>query len=94
MQKIYLKFDNEVAFVDAIANTDYVITDDKTFQIHTGLSKETGATLTDSNGNEYPEMIYIPGFHVDCYMEEDVPLPDALSSFVISTPANPVHKLR
>jgi hypothetical protein len=58
------------------------------------LAKETGNTLTDNGGNEYPEMIPVTGYHVDMNLEDDTVIDSSLNSFIITVPDNPIHKLR
>ncbi|WP_136484757.1 hypothetical protein [Vibrio sp. H11] len=38
------------------------------------LYKETGVTLKDSDGNDYPEMAALPGYHVNLRFKEPVGL--------------------
>ena len=35
------------------------------------LTEPTGETLTDSEGNEYPEMTPVPGYHVNVFVHPD-----------------------
>lgn len=94
MQKIYLKFETLEECETIIATTEYDVNDRKTF-FHWGeLAKETGETLQDSDGNDYPEMTPVTGHHVDMYIEDDSELPSELTAYQVSTPDNPVHKLR
>jgi len=63
MIDLHLKFDSE-------AEATAVLYDDETPRYRNidtiGLIyKPTGTTLTDGEGNEYPEMAAIPGWHVN-----------------------------
>ena len=95
MQKIYLKFEDVSEFETIINTTDYNnVDDDKTFIHWPDMAKETGETATDSNGNEYPVMVAVPGYHVDMYIEDELDIPSELTPYVVPTPDNPIHKLR
>ena len=94
MQKIYLKFTdiNECQII--IGTTDYRIDNDTTFKHWPDMAKETGETATDSNGNEYPVMEAVSGYHVDMYIEDGLDTPSELVPYVVATPDNPIHRLR
>jgi hypothetical protein len=94
MQKIYLKFKDESECETIIGTTDYKVDDNKTFQHWPGMAKETGETATDSNDEEYPVMVPVSGYHVDMYIEDEADVPSELTSYVIPTPDNPIHRLR
>jgi hypothetical protein len=94
MKKVYLKFEHYSACISPIAEANLDVNDTKVFQHHPGLAKETGETATDSNGNEYPVMVPVPGHHIDMYIEDDDEVPESLKDFVVPTPDNPVHRLR
>jgi hypothetical protein len=93
--KIYMKFENEEEFLSKIQALEYDPYDERTYALWPDLAKETSETFTDGDGNEYPVMGHIPGFHVDAYLPIDADsLPDDLRSHVIPTPDNPIHRLR
>jgi|11BtaG_2_1085332.scaffolds.fasta_scaffold33597_2 hypothetical protein len=94
MNKYFLKFEDEQAFLDAISETSYNADNETMFMRWGELAKETGNTLTDNEGNEYPEMIPVLGYHVDMYLEDDEIVDSFLNSFIIAVPNNPVHRLR
>jgi len=94
MEKIYLKFEDKFECESIIGTTEYKVDDAKTFKHWPDMAKETGATATDSNGNEYPVMVSVPGHHVDMYIEDGLVVPSELTSYVVPTPDNPIHKLR
>ena len=94
MQKIYLKFQDEGQCETIIGTTDYIVDDRETFKHWTDMAKETGETATDSNDNEYPVMVPVPGHHVDMYIEDGLDVPSELTPYVIPTPDNPINKLR
>ena len=52
-----------------------------TFHIVDKVYKETGVTLTDSEGFEYPEKEAIAGYHVNMLDVEDM---DLVSSYVVT----------
>jgi hypothetical protein len=93
--KIYMHFESKDQFVEKVSTTRYDPYDEETFVLWPDLAKETGVTFTDVDGNEHPVMEPIPGFHVDAYFQDpDNELTEELLVHVISTPDNPVHKLR
>lgn len=94
MQKIYLKFKDESECETIIGTTDYIGDDRKTFKHWSDMAKETGETATDSNDNEYPVMVPVPGHHVDMYIENGLDVPSELTPYVIPTPDNPINKFR
>tara|TARA_B110000503_G_C6922236_1_gene319183 strand:- start:89 stop:373 length:285 start_codon:yes stop_codon:yes gene_type:complete len=94
MQKIYLKFKDTSECASIIGTTNYKVDDRKTFVCWGELAKETGETATDSNGNEYPVMVPVSGYHVDMYIEDGLDTPSELVPYVVATPDNPIHTLR
>ena len=94
MKKIYLKFEDASECATIISGTDYRVDDDTTFKHWPDMAKETGETATDSNGNEYPIMVPVPGHHVDMYIEDDMNIPSELLPYAVATPDNPIHRLR
>lgn len=51
------------------------------------VCKPSGLTLTDDEGNTYPEMLPIPGYHIN--ISGDEPVPEPLQPFVIAAPRTP-----
>lgn len=51
------------------------------------IHKPTGTMLTDEEGNQYPEMAPLDGFHINFLVDE---LPEALAPYVV-VPTNPVR---
>lgn len=49
------------------------------------IYRPTGETLTDSEGNEYPEMAPLDGYHVNIRGE----LPESLSAYNVGAPKKP-----
>ena len=93
--KIYMKFENEEEFVSKIQTLEYDPYDERTFVLWPDLARETGETFTDGDGNEYPLMEPISGFHVDAYLPIDSDsLPNDIRSHVIPAPDKPIHRLR
>ena len=93
--KVYMHFESEDQFVEKARSTRYDPYDEETFVLWHDLARETGETFTDGDGNEHPVMEPIPGFHVDAYFyDPENDLTEELLVHVISTPDNPVHKLR
>jgi hypothetical protein len=94
MQKVYLKFQDLAKCETIIGTTNYDVNDDTMFKHWGELAKETGATATDDNGNEFPVMEKVTGHHVDMYIEDGLSISSKLASYIMATPDNPIHKLR
>ena len=86
----YLYFDNEAEAVAAFAQW---ATEDAPIPVYIGtvavdvvgvIHKPTGTALQDADGNSYPEMAPIPGWHIN--LSDSVP---ELSTFEIDPPATP-----
>lgn len=86
----FLKFNTEAEAIAAFAQW---ATEDAPTPTYIGtvavdpvgvIHKPTGDTLTDSDGNSYPAMVPIPGWHVN--LSGDVP---ELAAFEIAPPATP-----
>ena len=88
----FLKFNSEAEAIAAFAQW---ATEDATFPSYIGavavdsagvIHKPTGAMLQDQDGNEYPEMAPVPGWHIN--LSDSVP---ELSAFEIEPPATPAR---
>ena len=88
----YLKFNTEAEAIAAFAQW---ATEDAPIPTYIGtvavdpvgvIHKPTGDTLTDSDGNSYPAMAPIPGWHIN--LSGSVP---GLSTFEIDPPATPAR---
>ena len=88
----FLKFASEAAAIEAFAPW---ATDEATYPNYIGtvavdvvgvIHKPTGNTLQDAEGNSYPEMTPISGWHIN--LSGDVP---ELSAFEIDPPATPAR---
>jgi hypothetical protein len=91
----YLKFNSEQEFQDVlIAILEQELIDKSSFEVHGQISRETGTILTDEDGNEFPEMLPVEGYHADLTLADDIELPSELTDYVIPTPDNPIHRLR
>lgn len=103
-QPIYLRADDEAAMIDALDAAGLVGADPETgdqiiggdpFKIRLTvlptLHEPTGETLTDGEGNEYPEMAPVPGYHVNALVSSGDSLPEELQALVI-TPNTPKVK--
>lgn len=86
----FLKFNTEAEAVAAFAQW---ATEDAPIPVYIGtvavdvvgaIHKPTGDTLTDSDGNSFPAMGPIPGWHIN--LSDSVP---ELSTFEIDPPATP-----
>ena len=84
MKPYYLRAPDEVAMIQALDAAGLVGEDSETGdQIIGGdpfvirvtvlptLHEPTGETLTDVEGNEYPEMAPVPGYHVNVLVHPD-----------------------
>jgi len=78
METLYLKSASKAAMVTALTSAGFTFSDGQLvtathmtettgYFIHMlgVLKQETGITLTDSEGNEYPEMEDLPGYHAN-----------------------------
>jgi hypothetical protein len=88
----FLKFQSEAAAIEAFAPW---ATDEATYPAYIGtvavdvvgvIQKPTGEMLTDSEGNSYPDMRPIPGWHVN--LSGEVP---ELAAFEIDAPDIPAR---
>ena len=88
----FLKFQSEAAAIEAFAQW---ATEDAPIPVYIGtvavdvvgvIHKPTGDTLTDSDGNSYPEMAPIPGWHIN--LSGSVP---GLAAFEIDPPTTPAR---
>ena len=88
----FLKFQSEAAAIAAFAPW---ATDEATYPNYIGtvavdvvgvIHKPTGDTLIDSEGNRYPDMQPIPGWHVN--LSGEVP---ELAAFEIDAPDTPAR---
>ena len=88
----FLKFTSEAEAAAAFAQW---ATDEATYPSYIGtvavdvvgvIHKPTGDTLIDSEGNSYPDMQSIPGWHIN--LSDSVP---ELSAFEIDPPATPAR---
>ncbi|MAD69947.1 MAG: hypothetical protein CL538_05425 [Alcanivorax sp.] len=83
-QPIYLRAADEAAMIEALDAAGLIGADPETSdQIIGGdpfvirvtvlptLHEPTGETLTDGEGNEYPEMAPVPGYHVNVLVHPD-----------------------
>ena len=73
-------YDNEGEFVGN--TTDYAI------DVVGLLQEPTGATLTDDDGMEYPEMVELDGWHVNIRLLNDV-VRDAVEALEVSHGVTP-----
>lgn len=84
MNPYYLRADDEATMMEALDAAGLVGDDPETGdQIIGGdpfvirvtvlpkLYKATGETLVDGEGNEYPEMAPVPGYHVNVFVHPD-----------------------
>lgn len=87
----FLKFNTEAEAVAAFAQW---ATEDAPIPVYIGtvavdvvgvIHRPTGSALQDADGNSYPEMAPIPGWHVNLCGE----CPEGLAEFVIDTPNTP-----
>ncbi len=101
MKQIYLNATDESAFLEAceeqgLINADGELVTSSLSPIRydlitcPNLSKPTGETLTDEDGNEYPEMEVIAGYCAMALVEDDH-AEDFLSSIQVE-PETPVIK--
>ena len=88
----FLKFNTEAEAVAAFAQW---ATDDAPIPVYIGtvavdvmgvIHKPTGSALQDADGNSYPEMAPIPGWHIN--LSGDV-VPEGLEAFEIAAPTTP-----
>lgn len=88
----FLKFSSEAEAIAAFAQW---ATEDSAFPSYIGtvavdpvgvIHKPTGNTLQDSDGNEYPEMTPVDGWHIN--LSDSVP---ELSAFEIEPPTTPTR---
>ena len=99
--KVYMHFESEEQFLSKITEVNdgeshnkYDPYDQETFVLWPDLAKESDQVAVNENGEEYNVLVPVPGFHVDAYLTDPDSLPEELAVHVISTPDNPVHKLR
>ena len=92
MRTFFLKFENESQAIEALA--DYRIEDqwltasvDHALDVVGAIHKPTGVLLADDEGNAYPELAPVEGFHVNLAIAE---LPEALAPFAV-VPTLPVR---
>lgn len=84
MKPYYLRAADEAAMMEALEAAGLVGADPQTgdqiiggdpFRIRVKLlgtlQEPTGETLTDGEGNEYPEMAPVPGYHVNVLVHPD-----------------------
>jgi len=83
-QPIYLRAADEAAMMEALDAAGLVGADPETDEPVVGgnphvirlkllpdLTEPTGETLVDGEGNEYPEMAPVPGYHVNVFVHPD-----------------------
>jgi hypothetical protein len=83
----YLKFANQAEAEDVLSNLSFLAEveneDESVVLVPTGLAsidfigvihKPTGAMLKDEEGNEYPEVVVIDGYHVNVRADEEIPV--------------------
>ena len=83
-QPIYLRAPDEATMMGALDTAGLVGEDPETSEQIIGgdprairvkllgtLYEPTGETLTDVEGNEYPEMAPVPGYHVNVFVHPD-----------------------
>lgn len=85
----YLKFKDQVEAEDTLTNLDFLteteIESGSLVLVPTGLAsidfvatiyKPTGVMLEDTEGNEYPELAPLEGYHVNVRAGEEIPALD------------------
>ena len=106
MKPYYLRAADEAAMMEALEAAGLVGADPQTAaQIIGGdplrirvkllgtLQEPTGETLTDGEGNEYPEMAPVPGYHVNVLVhpDHDAAYRAALADVLIDPPPETPH---
>lgn len=82
MQPHHLKFESKEQYEEIIDGVEWPV---KTSVIYPVLTELTGKTLTDDEGNEYPEVVRKEGFFINCLGD----YPDCLAEYVaeVTTPS-------
>tara|TARA_R100000656_G_scaffold15133_4_gene14843 strand:- start:13 stop:354 length:342 start_codon:yes stop_codon:yes gene_type:complete len=106
MKPYYLRAADEAAMMEALEAAGLVGADPQTgdqiiggdpFRIRVKLlgtlQEPTGETLTDGEGNEYPEMAPVPGYHVNVLVhpDHDAAYRAALADVLIDPPPETPH---
>jgi len=82
-QDFYLKLNSADDMPTALAHfyndDEELVTQTRDYAIDVvgAMSEPTGNTLTDDDGNEYPEMQEIAGHHINLRLRRDIPNADA-----------------
>jgi len=72
-EPLYLRADDEAAMIAALAGAGLDNPDPHIIRVKPlpDLTEPTGETLTDGEGNEYPEMAPVPGYHTNILVHPD-----------------------
>ena len=84
MNNYYLKFESKEQYESALGESEWPIETSFIFPV---ITEETGETLTDDEGDEYPEVVRKDGFFINTLGE----YPESLKEFEV-TVDNPQYK--
>ena len=95
----YIKLPNEAAMLTVLSafyNEEGELvtnTADYSIDVVGVLHEATGVTLTDASGMDYPELVVIPGWHVNIRLSGDT-MRDAVEALDVSHGVTPTSPLR